>query len=150
MIRLAKVRNKDPKNKKRQSGFTLLELLVVLTILGLFAIIAAPRVLQYLSGAKSKTAAIQVEQLGGALDLYRLDVGRYPTEQEGTTALLQKPADAARWNGPYVRKKEMLVDPWGQPFHYRIPGQHGDYDLFSLGADNQEGGEDENKDQASW
>lgn len=150
MTRLAKVRDKDPKNKKRQSGFTLLELLVVLTILGLFAVIATPRVLQYLSGAKSKTAAIQVEQLGGALDLYRLDVGRYPTEHEGTTALIQKPADAARWNGPYVRKKEMLVDPWDQPFHYRIPGQHGAYDLFSLGADNQEGGEGENKDQVSW
>lgn len=141
---------KDTDLEERQSGFTLLELLVVLTILGLFAIIATPRVLQYLSGAKSKTATIQVEQLGGALDLYRLDLGRYPTEQEGLEALVNRPSDAARWNGPYVKKKEMLVDPWGEPFRYRIPGQHGSYDLYSLGADKQEGGEDENKDIVSW
>lgn len=136
--------------KKRQSGFTLLELLVVLTLLGLFAVIATPRVLQYLSVAKSKTTMIQVEQLGGALDLFRLDVGRYPTEQEGTLALIQRPADASQWNGPYVKKKEMLADPWGEPFHYRSPGQHGAYDLFSLGADKQEGGEGEKKDTVSW
>ena len=142
--------DKDRDRKRRQSGFTLIELLVVLTILGLFAIIATPRVLQYLSGAKSKTATIQVEQLGGALDLYRLDLGRYPTEQEGMEALIKRPANAARWNGPYVKKKEMLVDPWGEAFHYRIPGQHGAYDLYSLGADKQDGGEDENKDLVSW
>ena len=150
MTKFGKGRHTGNKRKKRQSGFTLLELLVVLTILGLFAIIATPRVLQYLSGAKSKTAVIQVEQLGGALDLYRLDVGRYPTEQEGTLALIQRPADASRWNGPYVKKKEMLVDPWGAPILYRSPGQHGAYDLYSLGADKQEGGEDENKDILSW
>ncbi|MDX1483409.1 MAG: type II secretion system major pseudopilin GspG [Alphaproteobacteria bacterium] len=138
------------RRRKRQSGFTLLELLVVLTILGLFAIIATPRVLQYLGGAKSKTAAIQVEQLGGALDLYRLDVGRYPTAEEGIAALVERPAGAERWNGPYVKKKEMLVDPWGEPFRYRVPGQHGPYDLYSLGADKQEGGEGENKDLVSW
>jgi len=138
------------RRKKREGGFTLLELLVVLAILGLFAIIATPRVLQYLSGAKSKTAAIQVQQLTGALDLYRLGVGRYPTESEGMMALVERPAGADGWNGPYVQKKEMLVDPWGAPFTYRIPGQHGPYDLFSLGADKQEGGEGENKDVVSW
>ena len=138
------------RKKKREGGFTLLELLVVLAILGLFAIIATPRVLQYLSGAKSKTAAIQVQQLSGALDLYRLGVGRYPTQSEGMIALVERPAGADGWNGPYVQKKEMLVDPWGTPFTYRIPGQHGPYDLFSLGADKQEGGEDENKDIVSW
>jgi len=136
--------------KRREGGFTLLELLVVLAILGLFAIIATPRVLQYLSGAKSKTAAIQVQQLSGALDLYRLGVGRYPTQSEGMMALVQRPDGVDGWNGPYVQKKEMLVDPWGAPFQYRIPGQHGPYDLFSLGADKQEGGEDENKDIVSW
>ncbi len=150
MKKLGKGTDKGRDRKKRQSGFTLLELLVVLVLLGLFAVIATPRVLQYLSGAKSKTASIQVEQLGGALDLYRLDVGRYPTEQEGMPALVRRPADAPRWNGPYVKKKEMLVDPWGEPFHYRSPGQHGEYDLYSLGADKQEGGEDENKDLVSW
>lgn len=136
--------------RQRESGFTLLELLVVLTILGLLAVIATPRVLQYLSGAKSKTAAIEVEQLGSALDLYRLDMGRYPTEQEGIEALVKRPSDAEHWNGPYVKKKEMLIDPWGEPFHYRIPGQHGSYDLYSLGADKQEGGDGENKDIVSW
>jgi general secretion pathway protein G len=148
--RKGKGKDTGSKQKRRQSGFTLLELLVVLTLLGLFAVIATPQVLQYLSGAKAKTALVQVEQLGGALDLYRLDVGRYPTEQEGTAALVRKPADAPRWNGPYVKKKEMLVDPWGEPFQYRSPGQHGVYDLFSLGADKQQGGEDENKDVVSW
>jgi general secretion pathway protein G len=143
-------KRKTSDRKRRESGFTLLELLVVLTILGLFAIIATPQVLKYLSGAKSKTASIQVEQLGGALDLYRLDVGRYPNDQEGIAALVQRPAGAARWNGPYVKKKEMLVDPWGEPFRYRVPGQHGPYDLYSLGADKQEGGEGENKDVVSW
>jgi general secretion pathway protein G len=138
------------RRKKREGGFTLLELLVVLAILGLFAIIATPRVLQYLSGAKSKTATIQVQQLTGALDLYRLGVGRYPSQAEGMMALVERPADADGWNGPYVQKKEMLVDPWGTPFTYRIPGQHGPYDLFSLGADQQEGGDGENKDIVSW
>jgi general secretion pathway protein G len=138
------------RRKKREGGFTLLELLVVLAILGLFAIIATPRVLQYLSGAKSKTATIQVQQLTGALDLYRLGVGRYPTQAEGMMALVERPAGADGWNGPYVQKKEMLVDPWGTPFTYRIPGQHGPYDLFSLGADQQEGGDGENKDIVSW
>lgn len=145
-----RVEAKERDRKKRQSGFTLLELLVVLTILGLLAIIATPRVLQYVSGAKSKTAAIQVEQLGGALDLFRLDMGRYPTEQEGMEALVQRPGEGEGWNGPYVKKKDMLIDPWGEPFRYRIPGQHGNYDLYSLGADKQEGGEGENKDIVSW
>ena len=150
MTKAGKEKNQTGGKWARQSGFTLLELLVVLTLLGLFAIIATPRVLQYLSGAKSKTAQVQVEQLGGALDLFRLDVGRYPTEQEGIVALVEKPGDAERWNGPYVKKKDMLKDPWGESFHYRSPGQHGPYDLYSLGADKQQGGEGENKDVLSW
>jgi len=136
--------------KGREGGFTLIELLVVLAILGLFATIAVPRVIQYLGSAKTDTAVVQVQNLGGALDLFRLDVGRYPTEQEGLAALVERPADAGRWNGPYVQKREMLSDPWGNPFHYRIPGQHGEYDLFTLGADNQEGGDGENRDIVSW
>ncbi len=133
-----------------QSGFTLIELLVVLGILGLLATIAVPRVLQYLSSAKSQTAAAQVQNLGGVLDLYRLDVGGYPRQEQGLDALLTRPGDAKTWNGPYVGKRDMLVDPWGRPFQYRQPGSHGEYDLFSLGADNREGGEGENKDIVSW
>jgi general secretion pathway protein G len=136
--------------KGREGGFTLLELLVVLAILGLIAIIATPRVLHHLSGAKSKTAAIQVQQLSGALDFYRLGVGRYPSQTEGMTALVERPDGAEGWDGPYVGKKEMMVDPWGEPFRYRIPGRHGAYDLYSLGADKREGGDGEDRDIVSW
>ncbi|MEE8560053.1 MAG: type II secretion system major pseudopilin GspG [Alphaproteobacteria bacterium] len=135
---------------RRAFGFTLIELLVVLAILGLLAIIAVPQVLKYLSAAKTDTAGIQITQLGATLDLYRLDVGRYPTQEHGLEALLQRPADAENWNGPYVRKRDMLNDPWDSMFIYRYPGEHGEYDLFSLGADEKEGGEGEDTDVVSW
>lgn len=134
----------------REAGFTLIELLVVLIILTLLATIAAPQVLSYLGGAKADTARIQIGNLGSALDLYRLDVGRYPTEEEGLGALVARPATAERWRGPYVKKAESLVDPWGVPYRYAFPGRHGDYDLSSLGADRAEGGTDENRDLTSW
>ncbi len=136
--------------RRRAFGFTLLELLVVLAILGLLAIIAVPQVLKYLSGAKTDTARIQITQLGATLDLYRLDVGRYPTQEHGLEALLKSPPDAENWNGPYVRKQDMLNDPWDSMFIYRYPGEHGEYDLFSLGADEKEGGEGEDTDVVSW
>ncbi|MEE8123110.1 MAG: type II secretion system major pseudopilin GspG, partial [Alphaproteobacteria bacterium] len=100
--------------------------------------------------AKTDTAGIQITQLGATLDLYRLDVGRYPTQEHGLEALLQRPADAENWNGPYVRKRDMLNDPWDRMFIYRYPGEHGEYDLFSLGADEKEGGEGEDTDVVSW
>lgn len=134
----------------RQGGFTLLELLVVLGILGLIAAIAVPNVLGYLGRAKTDTAAIEIENLGAALDLFRLDVGRYPSEQEGLEALFRQPADAERWNGPYVSKEEDLIDPWKNAYRYSAPGEHGEYDLFSYGSDNTEGGEDEDADVVSW
>jgi general secretion pathway protein G len=143
-------RNFGMVSRRRERGFTLLELLVVLVILGLFATIAAPRVLKYLGSAKSDTAVAQISAIGSALDLYRLDVGRYPTEQEGLDALLTRPSDALRWNGPYVQKREMIIDPWGRTYHYRAPGQHAEYDLYSLGADDREGGEGQDKDIVSW
>ncbi len=136
--------------RRRAFGFTLLELLVVLAILGLLAIIAVPQVLKYLSGAKTDTAGIQITQLGATLDLYRLDVGRYPTQEHGLEALLKRPPDAENWNGAYVRKRDMLNDPWDRMFIYRYPGEHGEYDLFSLGADEKEGGEGEDTDVVSW
>jgi general secretion pathway protein G len=136
--------------RHRQEGYTLVELLVVLAILGLLVAIAAPRLIKYLGSAKVDTAKIQVEKLGGVLDLYHLEVGRYPTDQEGLAALVVRPPQAEAWNGPYLKNRESLTDPWGRPYAYRSPGQHGDYDLYSLGADGKEGGEGENRDVTSW
>jgi general secretion pathway protein G len=133
-----------------RAGFTLLELLVVLVILGMLAGLVGPRVMKYFSGARSDTTRLQITDLSTALDMYKLEVGRYPTTDEGLEALVQKPADASRWNGPYLKKKQVPKDPWGQDYHYRSPGEHGEIDLYSLGADNAEGGDGENKDIVSW
>lgn len=133
------------------AGFTLLEVLVVLVILGLIAAVSAgPQVFKLLGTAKSETAKMQIERIGGALDLYRLEVGRYPSDQESLAALVEPPAGVARWNGPYLKKKESIIDPWGQVYVYRMPGEHGEYDLYTLGADNVEGGEGESADVTSW
>lgn len=138
------------KRRHEQAGFTLLELLVVLVILGLVTAFAAPQVIKYMSGAKIDAAGIQIERLSGVLDLYRLEVGRYPDESEGLEALLEKPTDAERWNGPYIKKANSLLDPWGRPYLYRYPGENGEFDLYSLGADGGEGGDGEDKDVTSW
>ena len=107
--------------------------------------------IRQLGGAKSEAAEIQLEKLGGVLDLYRLEVGVYPTTAEGLTALVDRPAAAApSWNGPYLKNRDALTDPWGRPYQYRAPGDHGDYDIWSLGADGKPGGEGENRDVASW
>ncbi len=134
----------------RQRGFTLIELLVVLVILGLLASLAGPKVINYLGGAKSDSAKLQIEEFGAALDLFKLETGRYPSSQEGMPALVQQPSGLPGWNGPYLKKKAVPKDPWGNDYHYVSPGQHGAYDLSSLGADNREGGEGENKDLTSW
>jgi general secretion pathway protein G len=136
--------------RRGQAGFTLVELLVVLIILGLIAAFAAPRVIKFVGGAKTDSANIQIERISGVLDLYRLQVGRYPDEEEGLNALMERPADAPDWDGPYLKKADALVDPWGQPYIYRFPGEHGEYDLYSLGADGEDGGEGENRDLTSW
>ena len=134
----------------KSAGFTLLELLVVLAILGLLAALVAPRVIKYLSGAKSDAAAIQVQNLASVLDLYRLDVGHYPNVQDGLQALVTKPSDAPNWAGPYVKKQSMLVDPWGNPYRYKLDANGDEPGVYSLGADNAEGGDGENKDLTSW
>jgi len=136
--------------RRWQAGFTLLELLVVLVILGLVTAFAAPQVIKYMAGAKTDAAGIQIERLSGVLDLYRLEVGRYPGEDEGLQALLVQPADAERWNGPYIKKENSLLDPWGRPYVYRYPGEYGEFDIFSLGADGGEGGDGEDGDVTSW
>jgi general secretion pathway protein G len=130
----------------RNAGFTLLELLVVLVILGLLAAVATPQVLNYLARARTQSAGIQINNLASALDLFRLDVGRYPTEEEGLAGLFKEPDGVRNWYGPYVKKAEMLNDPWGRPYKYRMPGETHDFDLYTLGADNAVGGEGENKD----
>ena len=135
---------------RRRNGFTLVELLVVLVILGMLALIAVPQVMNYLDSAKVDAARVQIERIGGVLDLYRLDTGSYPSSEHGLDALVDKPAGAERWNGPYLKNRESLIDPWGNPYEYRFPGDHGAYDLYSLGADGQEGGDDDAKDLTSW
>lgn len=132
------------------SGFTLIELLVVLAILGMIVAFVTPQVLKYLGRAKTDAAHIQIENLAGALDLYRLDVGRYPTQTEGLDALIEHPSGLNSWNGPYLKQKSVPADPWGRAYIYKIPGDHGDYDLYSLGADGAPGGTGENQDVTNW
>jgi general secretion pathway protein G len=137
-------------NESREAGFTLVEMLVVLGILALVATLVAPQVLKYLSRAKSETARVQISHISSALELYYIDMGRYPTQQEGLAALVRPPAGAKRWSGPYLKKADGLTDPWGQPYAYVFPGRYGAFDLFSLGRDNASGGEGEDRDVVSW
>ena len=139
--------DRTARRPRRQRGFTLLEILVVLAIIGLIAAIAAPQVFKSLGGAKSDSAKVQIESLATGIDLYRLEVGKLPPDLD---ALVSKPSGEDRWNGPYLRKPVVPKDPWGNEFHYKMPGDHGEYDLYSLGADGTEGGEGENRDVTSW
>ena len=127
-----------------------MELLVVMAIIGLLAVLVAPRVIQYLSGAKVDTATVQIDRLSGVLDLYRLEIGQYPSQEDGLAVLVERPANAGNWNGPYIRNSKSLTDPWGNPYLYRYPGEHGEFDLYTLGADGREGGDGENQDITSW
>lgn len=142
---------KNEKKRKHQAkGFTLIELLVVLTILGLIVGLVGPQIMKHLGTAKSDTARLQIEDLGSALDMLYLEIGRYPTTEEGLEALIQNPADLDNWNGPYLKKKKIPKDPWGNSYQYQSPGQNGPYDLYTFGADNAPGGEKENHDILSW
>lgn len=131
------------------AGFTLLELLVVMVIIGLLAGIVAPQYFGQIGKSNAKVARAQIESFSQALDQYRLDVGQYPSSEQGLPALRAAPPQTVRWQGPYL-KRDIPNDPWGRAYVYRRPGQHGDFDLLSLGADGQAGGDGENADVTSW
>ena len=142
-------RTTDRLDKRRsQKGFTLIELMIVMIILSLLAALVGPKLFQKIGSSKQKAAKAQIALFGGALDQFRLDIGRYPSGEEGLDALRKNPR-LDHWDGPYL-PKEVPPDPWGKPYIYKAPGEHGDYDLFSLGADGQDGGEGENADVNSW
>ena len=137
------------KRAANQKGFTLIELLIVMIILGLLAALVAPRMFGKIGTSKQKAAKSQISLFETALDTYRLDVGEFPTSEQGLQALREKPSDVDNWDGPYL-PKEIPKDPWGNPYEYRHPGEHGDYDIISYGADGQPGGEDEDADVVNW
>jgi general secretion pathway protein G len=145
-----RLEQKSKRNRDAEAGFTLVEMLVVMAILVLLASMVAPRVIGYVGGSRTKAAKVQIEGLITAMELFKLDTGRYPNESEGIHALIERPAGIVAWNGPYLKKDLIPVDPWGTPYRYRFPGQFGDFDIYSLGADIKEGGEGEDKDVASW
>jgi len=134
---------------RRHGGFTLLELLVVMVILGLLVGYVAPKYFQQVGKSEVKAAKAQIESLGKALDMYRLDTGHYPTSEQGLAALNTRPQNEPNWAGPYL-KKAVPLDPWGEPYVYKYPGEKGDFDLFSLGKDKRPGGEGENQDLGNW
>jgi general secretion pathway protein G len=135
-------------SRSGETGFSLIELLIVMIILGLLASLVGPKMFGKLGMAKQKTAKTQIEMLMTALDAYRLDMGVYPDSQDGLEALMANPGDD-RWDGPYLAK-ELPMDPWGNPYGYANPGEHGEVDIYSYGLDNQPGGDKENKDVVSW
>lgn len=137
------------KNLGNLAGFTLIELIVVVAIIGLLAGLVVPQFIKQEEKATAKAVKAQIELLGTALDTFRLDVGRYPTTQEGLQALNQRPGGVDRWDGPYL-KKELPSDPWGKAYIYKSPGDHGVYDIISYGADGVVGGQDTNRDISSW
>ena len=133
----------------QHEGFTLLELLVVMVIIGLLAGYVGPKYFEQIGKSETKTARAQIDSLGKALDQYRIDVGQYPTSEQGLTALNKNPSNVAKWSGPYLAKA-VPNDPWNIAYQYKSPGEHGEYDLSSLGKDGQPGGVKESEDIVSW
>ncbi len=139
----------NERKRSRERGFSLIELIVVLVILGLLATVVGPQVMKRLAQGKAEIAKLQVDQLEGAIGLFRFDVGRYPSSTEGLEALIRD-SGIENWSGPYLEKSTVPKDPWGREYEYRSPGQHGDFDLWSHGADGTTGGEEDAADVTSW
>lgn len=133
----------------RRRGFTLLELLVVMVIIGLLAGYVGPKFFGQIGKSEVKAAKAQIDALQKSLDQYRLDIGHYPSTEQGLAALVSKPGDEPKWAGPYL-SKALPKDPWGHDYQYRSPGEHGEYDLLSYGRDGRPGGEGEDADIVSW
>ena len=136
--------------RSRQTGFSLLELIVVLVILGLLAGVVGSKVIGWLDRGTHETARIQLEQLRQALSMFRLECGRYPTTGEGLQALVENPGSMRGWDGPYLEDSYVPKDPWDNEYQYRCPGENGDYDLWTYGADGASGGDGVNADITSW
>ncbi|MEM8560875.1 MAG: type II secretion system major pseudopilin GspG [Pseudomonadota bacterium] len=135
---------------RRQSGFSLMELLVVLAILALLGGLVGPQLLGAFGGAKTKAAGVQINDLEQSLEMYKLDVGRFPSTEQGLQALVVKPSGVTGWNGPYLKKSKLPADPWGVEYQYKYPGERGEIDIYTLGQDNQVGGDGENSDVGNW
>lgn len=137
------------KSSREEKGFTLIELLIVMVILGLLAALVGPRMFGKVGGSRQKAAKAQISLFETALDTYKLDTSIYPTTSQGLEALRTQPSGVERWDGPYL-PKNVPLDPWGHRYEYRYPGEHGDYDIISYGADGTSGGDGENMDIVSW
>ncbi len=136
--------------RKKGNGFTLIELLIVMVIIGLLAAFVVPKFIGRIGESKQITTKAQIELLSTALEMYKLDTGKYPPQGEGLKALINKSGEVNNWKGPYLRKNIIPKDPWGTEYVYKHPGEHGDYDILSYGADGNEGGTDEDADVVSW
>jgi len=144
--RLTTRRSAGRPSREAEAGFTLLELLVVLGIIALLATVAGPQVLRYLGKARTDTAKAQIAAISTALELYALYNGTFPTQEAGLSVLVNAPSNGATWHGPYLKRQDALLDPWGRPYNYRFPGRAGSPEVFSLGRDNVPGGTGEDQD----
>lgn len=146
---ICRIRGDDRGRRRGAAGFTLIELLVVVVIIGLLAGLVAPRYFGQIGKSKVGVARAQIDALSQALGHYRIELGSFPTTEQGLQALVTRPEGADKWQGPYLTKA-VPADPWDRPYHYKAPGDHGDFDLYSYGADGQAGGTGENTDVTSW
>ncbi len=138
-----------PQERKAKSGFTLIEIIIVVIIMSLIATLVVPRLFKKVEKSKQQIAKIQIALLEDAIKSFKIDTGRYPTDKEGLNALLQAPADVTNWDGPYL-EKSLPKDPWGRDYLYTYPGKNYTYEIVSLGADGKQGGENEDKDINNW